>query len=166
MSFVAEWVSLEEMKVLQGVSVLTSFWVREWEYKDILNDIDGRVWEDFSEDWQKCQTEEKVLSCEVRHRPSRGTRANKPNGCATEIGVCLTPSPQNKLRSFLGFRSFFRSVLNVRWKHLAQGVQEKVNSSRANVGGIVWRRNGGRLPVSSDAPHDVREGKRKTCDDP
>ena len=40
MSFVVDWFSLEEMKVLQGVSVLTSVWAREWQYKDILNDID------------------------------------------------------------------------------------------------------------------------------
>ena len=53
MNFVAEWVSLEEMKVLQGVSVLTSVWAREWQYKDILNDMDGLMWEDLSEDWQK-----------------------------------------------------------------------------------------------------------------
>ena len=31
-NFVAEWFFLEEMKVLQGVSVLTSVWAREWQY--------------------------------------------------------------------------------------------------------------------------------------
>ena len=46
MHFVAEWFSFEEMKV-QGVSVLTSVWAREWQYKD---DIDGLIWEDLSED--------------------------------------------------------------------------------------------------------------------
>ena len=51
LSFVAKWVSLEEMKVLQGVSVLTSVWAGERQYKEILNDIGGLVWEDFSEDW-------------------------------------------------------------------------------------------------------------------
>ena len=35
MKFVAEWVSLGEMKVLQGVSLPMSVWVREWQYKDI-----------------------------------------------------------------------------------------------------------------------------------
>ena len=53
MSFVAEWFYIEEMKVLQGVSVLTSVWARERQYKDILNDIDGLMWEDLSDDWQK-----------------------------------------------------------------------------------------------------------------
>ena len=37
--------------VLQSVSVLTSVYVREWQYKDILNDIDNQAWEDLSEDW-------------------------------------------------------------------------------------------------------------------
>ena len=50
MNFVAEWFSLQEVKVLQGVSVLTSVWAREWRYKDILQDIDGLVWEGSSED--------------------------------------------------------------------------------------------------------------------
>ena len=53
MIFVAEWLSLEEMNVLQGVSVLTSVWARAWQYKDILNDIDGLMCEDLSEDRQK-----------------------------------------------------------------------------------------------------------------
>ena len=57
MSFVAERVSFEEMKVLQGVSVMTSVWARGWQYKDILNDIDGLLWEDLSEDCQKYLSE-------------------------------------------------------------------------------------------------------------
>ena len=48
MNSVAEWFSLEEVKVLQGVSVLTSVWAREWQH-----DIDGLMWEDLPEDWQK-----------------------------------------------------------------------------------------------------------------
>ena len=42
-----------EMKVLHGVSVLTSVRAREWQYEDILNDIDGFMWEDLSEEWRK-----------------------------------------------------------------------------------------------------------------
>ena len=57
MNFVAEWFSLEQMKVLQGVSVLTSVWAREWQYKDILNDIGALMWEDLSEDWPKYLSE-------------------------------------------------------------------------------------------------------------
>ena len=41
---------LGEMKVLQGVSVLMSVCVKEWQYKDILNDTDNSVREDLSED--------------------------------------------------------------------------------------------------------------------
>ena len=51
MNFVAEWLSLEEMKALQGV--LTSVWAREWQFKDILNNFDDQVWKDLSEEWQK-----------------------------------------------------------------------------------------------------------------
>ena len=53
MSFLAEWFSLGEMKVMQGVSVLMSVRVSEWQYKDILNDIDDLMWEDSSDDGQK-----------------------------------------------------------------------------------------------------------------
>ena len=52
MSFVAEWFSLGEMKLLQGASVLMSVRVNEWQCNDILNDIDDLMWEDLSEDWQ------------------------------------------------------------------------------------------------------------------
>ena len=87
--------------VLQGVSVLTFVWAREWQPKDILNDIDGLMWEDSPEKMGKssCQREAKVLPCEVRHWASRGTRANDPNRCATEISVCLIKSSKKKLRA-------------------------------------------------------------------
>ena len=57
MNFVAEWFSLGEMKALQGVSVLMSVRVNEWQYKDILNDVDDLTWEDLSEDWQNYVSE-------------------------------------------------------------------------------------------------------------
>ena len=56
MNFVAEWFSLEEVNV-QGVSVLTSVWAREWRCKDILHDIDGLMWEGLLEDLQKYLSE-------------------------------------------------------------------------------------------------------------
>ena len=65
-SFVAEWLSLEEMKVLQVVSVLTSVWAREWQYKDVLNDIDDLMWEDLSEEWQKKPVRGRRKSCLVK----------------------------------------------------------------------------------------------------
>ena len=57
MNFAAEWFSHGKMKVLQGVSLLMSVWVREWQYQDILNDIDDLMWEEASEDWQKYVSE-------------------------------------------------------------------------------------------------------------
>ena len=56
-NFVAEWFSLQEVKVLQGVSVLTSVWAREWQYKDILHDIDGLMCKGSSQDLQKYLSE-------------------------------------------------------------------------------------------------------------
>ena len=50
-NFVTEWFSLEEMKALQGVCMLTSDWAREWQYINILIDFDERAWKDLSEDW-------------------------------------------------------------------------------------------------------------------
>ena len=47
----AEWFSLGEMMVLQEVSVLISTYMKQWQYKDILNDIDNLAWEDLSEEW-------------------------------------------------------------------------------------------------------------------
>ena len=67
MNFVAEWFSLGEMKVLQGVSVPMSVRVKEWQYKDVSNDIDDLKREDLSEGWQKHVSEvKKVLPCEHR----------------------------------------------------------------------------------------------------
>ena len=40
MNFVAEWFSHGEMKVLQGVSLLMSVCVREWQYKNIVKDTE------------------------------------------------------------------------------------------------------------------------------
>ena len=53
MTLVAEWFFIEEMKALQGVCVLTSVWAREWQYKDLLSDLDDQVGRDSSDDWQK-----------------------------------------------------------------------------------------------------------------
>ena len=56
-NIVAEWFSLEEMQALQCVSAITSVWAREWQHKDILNDIDGLMWEGLSKDLQKYLSE-------------------------------------------------------------------------------------------------------------
>ena len=36
-------VLLEEMKAQQGVCMLTSVWAREWQYKELLSDLDDQV---------------------------------------------------------------------------------------------------------------------------
>ena len=50
-------VLLEEMKAQQGVCMLTSVWAREWQYKELLSDLDDQVWRDLSYDWQKYLSE-------------------------------------------------------------------------------------------------------------
>ena len=69
MNFVAGWFSLGEMMVPQGVSVLMSVRVKEWQYKDILNDIDDVMWEDLSED-AKVRVRGRRKSCPVKSATS------------------------------------------------------------------------------------------------
>ena len=65
MNFVAEWFSLEEMKALQGVCVLTLVWAREWQYKDILTEFDDQVWKTFRKNVNSIsQKKKKVLPCD------------------------------------------------------------------------------------------------------
>ena len=54
--FVAGWVSVEEMKALQGVCMLTSVRARERQH---LSDLDQQVWRDLSDDWQTDLLEKK-----------------------------------------------------------------------------------------------------------
>ena len=51
--FVAEWVSVKEMKALKGACMLTSMRARERQYEELLSDLDDQVWRDLSDDWQK-----------------------------------------------------------------------------------------------------------------
>ena len=51
--FVAEWVSLKEMKALQGVCMRTSTKAREWQYEELLSDFDNQVWKELLDDWQR-----------------------------------------------------------------------------------------------------------------
>ena len=50
-ALVAEWFSFEEMKALPGVCVLTSVWAREWQFEDILSNVDDQVCRDLSDEW-------------------------------------------------------------------------------------------------------------------
>ena len=78
MNFVAEWFSHGKMKVLQGVSLLMSVCVREWQYKNIVKDTDDLMWEDLSEDWAKGRVGGRSKSCFVTSATGshRGIRAN------------------------------------------------------------------------------------------
>ena len=51
--FVAEWVSVKEMKALQGACMRTSMKARVRQYEELLSDLDDQVWRDLSDDWQK-----------------------------------------------------------------------------------------------------------------
>ena len=53
----AEWFTAGEMVVLQCVSMPISVYVKEWQYKDILNDVDNLAWEDLSEEWSAHMSE-------------------------------------------------------------------------------------------------------------
>ena len=48
--FVAEWVSVDEMKALQGACMRTSTKARERQYRELLIDWDDQVWRDSLED--------------------------------------------------------------------------------------------------------------------
>ena len=52
MILAAEWFTAGEM-----VSMPISVYVKEWQYKDILNDIDNLAWEDLSEEWSAHMSE-------------------------------------------------------------------------------------------------------------
>ena len=78
MNFVAEWFSHGEMKVLQGVSLLMSVCVREWQYKNIVKDTDDLMWEDLSEDWAKVRVGGRSKSCFV-------TSATAPKEVSVQI---------------------------------------------------------------------------------
>ena len=60
MTLVAERSSLEEMKTLRRVCMLSSVWAKEWQYKELLSDLDDQVWRELTDDWQKfvCEKEE------------------------------------------------------------------------------------------------------------
>ena len=62
MTLVAECYSLDEMKALQGVCMLTSVWARVAQYKELLSDLDDQVWRDLSGDKPKYLSEKEERS--------------------------------------------------------------------------------------------------------
>ena len=53
LSFVAECVSLVEMKALQGACMLTSTKATERQHEELLSDLDNQGWKELSDDWQR-----------------------------------------------------------------------------------------------------------------
>ena len=53
LSLVADWVSVKEMKALQGACMRTSTMAREQQHEELLSRWDDQVWEELSDDWQR-----------------------------------------------------------------------------------------------------------------
>ena len=53
LSLVAEWVSVKEMKALQGAGMRTSTMAREQQYEKLLSSLADQVWKELSDDWQR-----------------------------------------------------------------------------------------------------------------
>ena len=51
--WVAEWISLREMKALLSACMLVSIKAREKECEEFLSDQDNQVWKEMSEEWQQ-----------------------------------------------------------------------------------------------------------------
>ena len=51
--FVAEWVSVKEVRALQCACMLVSIKAREKEYEEFLSGQDSQVWKEMSEDWKQ-----------------------------------------------------------------------------------------------------------------
>ena len=50
-TFAAEWFSHAEMIKLQCVSVLMSANLKEWQYKNIMDEDDNQVWDCSTDEW-------------------------------------------------------------------------------------------------------------------
>ena len=50
-TLVSEWFSHGEMIKLQGVSVLMSVNLKEWQCKDVVDENDNQVWDCMTEEW-------------------------------------------------------------------------------------------------------------------
>ena len=51
MILAAEFYTAGEIDILQQVSISLSVYVKEWQNKDILCELDRETWKDMSEDW-------------------------------------------------------------------------------------------------------------------
>ena len=67
MQFVAEWISLTEMKELQSACMFVSMKAREKECEEFLSYQDDQVWNELSEEWYQYLTEKKKAQpCDPR----------------------------------------------------------------------------------------------------
>ena len=68
MFFVAEWVSVKEMKALHSACMRTSTKAREQQYEELLSSWNDQEWKELSNDWQRClrKKKKKVLPCEPK----------------------------------------------------------------------------------------------------
>ena len=93
-------------------------WAREWQYKDVLNDIDDLMWEDLSEEWQKKPVRGRRKYCLVKSAlgPQEVPVQISRTG-AQPRSVPASPRFQKKKKteSSLELSNLFRRVLDV-WK--------------------------------------------------
>ena len=57
MYFVAEWISLTEMKAMQSACMLVYMEVRIKQCEEFLFYQDGQIWKEMSQEWQQYLTE-------------------------------------------------------------------------------------------------------------
>ena len=53
LSFLAGWVSVKEMKALQGACMRTSAMAREQQYEELLSSLDDQVLKELSDHWRR-----------------------------------------------------------------------------------------------------------------
>ena len=51
LSFVADWVSVKEMKAPQCACLRTPTKARQQQHEELLSDLDDQVWKELSDDW-------------------------------------------------------------------------------------------------------------------
>ena len=66
LSFVAEWVSVKEMKAPQGACVRNSTRARDQQYEELLSSWDDLVWKELSDDWQRYLLEKEESPVNLR----------------------------------------------------------------------------------------------------
>ena len=84
LSLVVEWVSIKEMKALQGARMRTSTVAREQTYEGLLSCLDDRVWKELSQRY--LLEKKKVPPCEPKL--CRESFHNRPDEFPVENSEC------------------------------------------------------------------------------